>query len=167
MKRLRNVNGNTTYIYKEISFITILDVMTHRQSIANAPREDFYGRLHMNIDVHEIKQVVNILHVHRPLIDCISSYPTHAPLATTHALTTMHASNNHACPPHHACPPATMHAPSNHPHPPATTHAPINHAHPHPPSNHALPPGNHTHLLATTHTPPQPCMPPPWTDRHL
>ena len=42
MKRLRNVNGNTTYIYKEISFITILDVTTHRQSIANPPMEDSY-----------------------------------------------------------------------------------------------------------------------------
>ena len=50
MKRLRNVNGNTTYIYKEISFITILHVMTRRQSIANPPMEDSYGRLHMNID---------------------------------------------------------------------------------------------------------------------
>ena len=65
MKRLRNVNGNTTYIYKEISFITILDVMTRRQSIAKPPMEDSYGRLHMNIDVREIKQVVNILHIHR------------------------------------------------------------------------------------------------------
>ena len=65
MKRLRNVNGNTTYIYKEISFITILDVTTRRQSIANPPMEDSYGRLHMNIDVREIKQVVNILHIHR------------------------------------------------------------------------------------------------------
>ena len=64
MKRLRNVNGNTTYIYKEISFITILDVTTRRQSIANPPMEDSYGRLHMNIDVREIKQVVNILHIH-------------------------------------------------------------------------------------------------------
>ena len=64
MKRLRNVNGNTTYIYKEISFITILDVMTRRQSIANPPMEDSYGRLHMNIDVREIKQVVNILHIY-------------------------------------------------------------------------------------------------------
>ena len=63
MKRLRNVNGNTTYIYKEISFITILDVTTRRQSIANPPMEDSYGRLHMNIDVREIKQVVNILHI--------------------------------------------------------------------------------------------------------
>ena len=64
MKRLRNVNGNTTYIYKEISFITILDVTTRRQSIANPPMEDSYGRLHMNIDVREIKQVVNILHIY-------------------------------------------------------------------------------------------------------
>ena len=67
MKRLRNVNGNTTYIYKEISFITILDVTTRRQSIANPPMEDSYGRLHMNIDVREIKQVVNILHIYRYL----------------------------------------------------------------------------------------------------
>ena len=67
MKRLRNVNGNTTYIYKEISFITILDVMTHCQSIANPPMEDSYGRLHMNIDVREIKQVVNILHIHQAI----------------------------------------------------------------------------------------------------
>ena len=67
MKRLRNVNGNTTYIYKEISFITILDVTTRRQSIANPPMEDSYGRLHMNIDVREIKQVVNILHIYRIL----------------------------------------------------------------------------------------------------
>ena len=65
MKRLRNVNGNTTYIYKEISFITILHVTTRRQSIAKPPMEDSYGRLHMNIDVREIKQVVNILHIHR------------------------------------------------------------------------------------------------------
>ena len=64
MKRLRNVNGNTTYIYKEISFITILHVMTRRQSIAKPPMVDSYGRLHMNIDVREIKQVVNILHIH-------------------------------------------------------------------------------------------------------
>ena len=72
MKRLRNVNGNTTYIYKEISFITILDVTTRRQSIANPPMEDSYGRLHMNIDVREIKQVVNILHIyhcHSPLVN--------------------------------------------------------------------------------------------------
>ena len=68
MKRLRNVNGNTTYIYKEISFITILDVTTRRQSIANPPMEDSYGRLHMNIDVREIKQVVNILHIHHLLL---------------------------------------------------------------------------------------------------
>ena len=27
--------------------------------------EDSYGRLHMNIDVREIKQVVNILHIYR------------------------------------------------------------------------------------------------------
>ena len=67
MKRLRNVNGNTTYIYKEISFITILHVTTRRQSIAKPPMEDSYGRLHMNIDVREIKQVVNILHIYRPL----------------------------------------------------------------------------------------------------
>ena len=65
MKRLRNVNGNTTYIYKEISFITILHVTTRRQSIAKPPMEDSYGRLHMNIDVREIKQVVNILHIYR------------------------------------------------------------------------------------------------------
>ena len=65
MKRLRNVNGNTTYIYKEISFITILHVTTCRQSIAKPPMEDSYGRLHMNIDVREIKQVVNILHIYR------------------------------------------------------------------------------------------------------
>ena len=64
MKRLRNVNGNTIYIYKEISFISILDVTTRRQSIANPPMEDSYGRLHMNIDVREIKQVVNILHIY-------------------------------------------------------------------------------------------------------
>ena len=36
-----------------------------RQSIANPPMEDSYGRLHMNIDVREIKQVVNILHIYR------------------------------------------------------------------------------------------------------
>ena len=65
MKRLRNVNGNTTYIYKEISFITILHVTTRRQSIAKPPMEDSYGRLHMNIDVREIKQVVNILHIYQ------------------------------------------------------------------------------------------------------
>ena len=64
MKRLRNVNGKTTYTYKEISFITILDVTTRQQSIANPPMEDSYGRLHMNIDVREIKEVVNILHIH-------------------------------------------------------------------------------------------------------
>ena len=29
--------------------------------------EDSYGRLHMNIDVREIKQVVNILHIHPKL----------------------------------------------------------------------------------------------------
>ena len=72
MKRLRNVNGNTTYIYKEISFITILDVTTRRQSIANPPMEDSYGRLHMNIDVREIKQVVNILHISRLKCVCLS-----------------------------------------------------------------------------------------------
>ena len=37
---------------------------TRRQSIAKPPMEDSYGRLHMNIDVCEIKQVVNILHIH-------------------------------------------------------------------------------------------------------
>ena len=63
MKRLRNVNGKTTYICKERSFITILHVMTRQQSIAKPPMEDSYGRLHMNIDVREIKQVVNILHI--------------------------------------------------------------------------------------------------------
>ena len=40
----------TLHIYKEISFITILHVTTHRQSIANPPMEDSYARLHMNID---------------------------------------------------------------------------------------------------------------------
>ena len=75
MKRLRNVNGNTTYIYKEISFITILDVTTRRQSIAKPPMEDSYGRLHMNIDVREIKQVVNILHIHQINIPhCVPCY---------------------------------------------------------------------------------------------
>ena len=39
--------------------------MTRRQSIAKPPMEDSYGRLHRNIDVREIKQVVNILHIHR------------------------------------------------------------------------------------------------------
>ena len=38
--------------------------MTRRQSIAKPPMEDSYGRLHRNIDVREIKQVVNILHIH-------------------------------------------------------------------------------------------------------
>ena len=52
------------HIYKEISFITILHVTTRRQSIAKPPMEDSYGRLHMNIDVREIKQVVNILHIY-------------------------------------------------------------------------------------------------------
>ena len=42
--------------------------MTRRQSIAKPPMEDSYGRLHMNIDVREIKQVVNILHIH--LVHC-------------------------------------------------------------------------------------------------
>ena len=37
---------------------------TRRQSIAKPPMEDSYGRLHRNIDVREIKQVVNILHIH-------------------------------------------------------------------------------------------------------
>ena len=55
------------HIYKEISFITILHVMTRRQSIAKPPMEDSYGRLHMNIDVREIKQVVNILHIYQNL----------------------------------------------------------------------------------------------------
>ena len=50
MKRPRNVNGNNTFIYKEISFITILHLMTPRQSIANPPMEDSYGRFHINID---------------------------------------------------------------------------------------------------------------------
>ena len=50
MKRARNVNGNNTFIYKEISFITILHLTTPRQSIANPPMEDSYGRFHMNID---------------------------------------------------------------------------------------------------------------------
>ena len=55
----------TLHIYIiEISFITILDVTTCQQSIAKPPMEDSYGRLHMNIDVREIKQVVNILHIH-------------------------------------------------------------------------------------------------------
>ena len=74
MKRLRNVNGNTTYIYKEISFITILHVTTRRQSIAKPPMEDSYGRLHMNIDVREIKQVVNILHIHHYNTKCCGHY---------------------------------------------------------------------------------------------
>ena len=39
--------------------------MTRRQSIAKPPMEDSYRRLHMNIDVCEIKQVVNILHIHQ------------------------------------------------------------------------------------------------------
>ena len=39
--------------------------MTRRQSIAKPPMEDSYGMLHMNIDVCEIKQVVNILHIYR------------------------------------------------------------------------------------------------------
>ena len=38
--------------------------MTRRQSNAKPPMEDSYGRLHMNIDVREIKQVVNILHIY-------------------------------------------------------------------------------------------------------
>ena len=67
MKRLRNVNGKTAYIYKEISFITILHVTTRRQSIEKPPMEDSYGRLHMNIDVREIKQVVNILHIYQTM----------------------------------------------------------------------------------------------------
>ena len=50
MKRARNVNGNNTFIYKEISFITILHLTTRRQSIANPPMEDSYGSFHMNID---------------------------------------------------------------------------------------------------------------------
>ena len=50
MKRARNVNGNKTFIYKEISFITILHLTIPRQSIANPPMEDSYGRFHMNID---------------------------------------------------------------------------------------------------------------------
>ena len=53
------------HIYKEISFITILHVTTRQQSIAKPPMEHSYGRLHMNIDVREIKQVVNILHIYR------------------------------------------------------------------------------------------------------
>ena len=57
MKRLRNVNGNITYIYKEISFITILHVTTRRQSIANPPMEDSYGRLHMNIDADMLEPI--------------------------------------------------------------------------------------------------------------
>ena len=57
MKRIRNVNGNTTYIYKEISFITILHVTTHRQSIANPPMEDCYGRLHINIDANTLEPI--------------------------------------------------------------------------------------------------------------
>ena len=38
--------------------------------------EDSYGRLHMNIDVREIKQVVNILHIHPSLPEvspCVES----------------------------------------------------------------------------------------------
>ena len=31
----------------------------------NPPMEDSYRTLHMNIDVHEIKQVVNIIHIYR------------------------------------------------------------------------------------------------------
>ena len=50
MKRARNVNANNTFIYKEISFITILHLMTRPQSIANPPMEDSYGSFHMNID---------------------------------------------------------------------------------------------------------------------
>ena len=57
MKRLRNVNGNTTCIYKEISFITILHVTTRRKSIANPPMEDSYGRLHMNIDADTLEPI--------------------------------------------------------------------------------------------------------------
>ena len=52
MKRPRNVNGNNTFIYKEISFITILHLTTRRQSIANPPMEDSYGSFHMNIDAN-------------------------------------------------------------------------------------------------------------------
>ena len=40
---------------------------TRRQSIAKPPMEDSYGRLHINIDVHEIKQVVNILHIYHEI----------------------------------------------------------------------------------------------------
>ena len=69
MKRLRNVKWkHYIYIYKEISFITIPHVTTRRQSIAKPPMEDSYGRLHSNIDVREIKQVVNILHIHQLFI---------------------------------------------------------------------------------------------------
>ena len=50
MKRHRNVNGKNTFIYKEISFITIIHVTTRRQSIAKPPMEDSYGSFHMNID---------------------------------------------------------------------------------------------------------------------
>ena len=54
------------HIYKEISFITILHVKAPLQSIAKPPMEDSYGRLHMNIDVCEIKQVGNILVIPPP-----------------------------------------------------------------------------------------------------
>ena len=43
---------------------------TRRQSIAKPPMEDSYGRLHMNIDVREIKQVVNILHIYTFALLC-------------------------------------------------------------------------------------------------
>ena len=72
------------------------------------------------------------LDAYRPLIDRISSYPTHAPPFTMHGPLrhacpfTMHppsrcmpAATTHAPPHNHACPLATMHAPL------ATTHAPL------------------------------------------
>ena len=57
MKRPSNVNGNNTFIYKEISFITILHLTTPRQSIANPPMEDSYGRFHMNIDADTLEPI--------------------------------------------------------------------------------------------------------------
>ena len=57
MKRPRNVNGNNTFIYKEISFMTILHLTTRRQSIANPPMEDSYGRFHMNIDANTLEPI--------------------------------------------------------------------------------------------------------------
>ena len=86
---------------------------------------------------------------YRPLIDRISSYPTHDPPPQPFTPTTTHVPQppqpctppQPCMPPYnHTCPPATMQAPQQPRTPPATMHAPRNHTHP--PHNHTRPPVN-------------------------